>query len=85
MANVRRVLDERFVVLKVNRSPENENAEFLSQFPEIPGYPHFFVLDAIGELLLSQGTAVLEHGEDGYDSRKVLTFLQQWDVQKHVA
>ena len=81
--DVRQVLDERFVVLKVNHSPENENTEFLSQFPEIPGYPHFFVLDAKGELLLSQGTAVLEQGEDGYDRQKALAFLRQWDEHGH--
>ena len=81
--DVRQALNGRFVVLKVNRSPENENTEFLSKLPEIPGYPHFFVLDAEGELVLSQGTAVLEQGENGYDRQKVLAFLQQWDGQEH--
>ena len=81
--DVRQALPERFVVLKINRSPESENTEFLSQFSEIPGYPHFFVLDAKGELLRSQGTAVLEQGVNGYDRQAVLAFLGQWDVQSH--
>ena len=80
--DIAEALAERLVVLRINRSPENENNEFLSQFPEIPGYPHFFVLDRNGDLLLSQGTAVLEQGENGYNREKVLAFLRQWDDEE---
>ncbi len=76
-AAVREALTGAFVVLKVNYSPENDNSEFLSQYPEIPGYPHFFVLDTDGSFLHSQGTAVLELGKS-YEPKKVLEFIRQW-------
>ena len=52
--------DDNFVWVKVNFSPENENKEFLSKFPQISGYPHLFVLETDGSLLHSQNTAELE-------------------------
>ena len=70
-------LHENFVLVKVNFSPENENERVLSRYPEIPGFPHFFVLDDSGELLRSQGTAELEEG-DHHDREKVLAFLRRW-------
>ena len=76
-AAVSQPLTRAFVVLKVNYSPENENSEFLSQYPHIPGYPHFFVLDTDGRFLHSQGTAVLEQGRS-YEPKKVLEFIRQW-------
>ncbi len=76
-AAVSQPLTRAFVVLKVNYSPENENSEFLSQYPQIPGYPHFFVLDTDGSFLHSQGTAVLELGRS-YEPKKVLEFIRQW-------
>ncbi len=76
-AAVREALTRAFVVLKVNWSPENDNSEFLSQYPEIPGYPHFFVLDTDGSFLHSQGTAVLEL-DRSYEPKKVLEFIRQW-------
>lgn len=76
-AAVSQPLARAFVVLKVNFSPENENSEFLSRYPQIPGYPHFFVLDADGRFLHSQGTAVLEL-DRSYEPKKVLDFIRQW-------
>ncbi len=58
-------------------SDENNNAEFLSEYPEIPGYPHFFVLDQDGTLLHSQGTGELESGR-GYDEDLFIAFLNAW-------
>ncbi len=74
---IRDLLEKHYVVVKVNHGPRNLNEEFLAQYPDIPGYPHFFVLDANGSLLLSQGTEVLEKGSDGYDRQRVVDFLQQ--------
>src|SRR5690606_38389351 len=59
---VNNFLHENFVVVKVNYSPENKNEKVLSKYPEIPGYPHFFVLDTNGKFLHSQGTGELEKG-----------------------
>jgi thiol:disulfide interchange protein len=52
--------DENFVWIKINMSEENENKEFLAKYPEIPGYPHLFVLEKDGSLLHSQSTAEIE-------------------------
>ena len=46
-------LKSKYVVIKVNFSSENENKAVLSKYPEIPGYPHLFVLDEQGKLLHS--------------------------------
>jgi hypothetical protein len=63
--------------MKVNYSEDNENKAFLSQFPEVKGYPHLFVLDAEGGLLHSQFTGELEQGK-GYDRAKFLAFMKEW-------
>jgi len=56
-----------YVLVKVNWSPENKNAAFLSRWPAIKGYPHLFVLDATGRLLQSQDTSALEDGKSSYN------------------
>ncbi len=76
-AEVRRLRDANYVWMKVNYSEDNENTAFLSQYPEVKGYPHLFVLDAQGGLLHSQFTAELEKGK-GYDRQKFLAFMKQW-------
>lgn len=63
--------------MKVNMSDENRNQDFLDQYPEIPGYPHFYLLEQDGTFLHSQGTAELESGP-GYDEQKFLQFLDTW-------
>jgi thiol:disulfide interchange protein len=70
-----------YVPLKINMSKENENKEFLSQYPNIPGYPHLFVLDSSGKLLHSQDTGELEEGK-GHSHDKVLAFLEKWSPKK---
>jgi thioredoxin-related protein len=71
------LMHNNFVVLKVNYSPENKNEKFLSAYPKIPGYPHFFVLDKRGKLIHSQDTGWLEKGK-GYDREKFIAFLNKW-------
>jgi len=77
-------LRDGFVLVKVNWSPENENTRFLSAYPPIPGYPHFFVLASDGTYLRSQPVDPFTKGS-GYDRAKVLAFLKQWSppVKKH--
>jgi thioredoxin-related protein len=70
-------LQSNFLVLKVNYSTENNNADFLSKFPAIPGYPHLFVLDSDGSFLHSQGTEELEEGR-GYSEQAFLAFIDKW-------
>jgi len=70
-------LHQTFVLLKVNVSEENDNAEFLSAFPRILGYPHMFVADSEGKVLHSQDPAeFLEQGE--YSRTRFLRFLETW-------
>ena len=75
------LLERNFVMVKVNYSPENENEEVLSRYPEVAGYPHFFVLDGQGKLLHSQDTAKLEEGKS-YHARRFKRFLNRWGPPK---
>jgi thioredoxin-related protein len=69
--------DKNFVVVKINFSEDNENKDFLSKYPPIPGYPHLFVLDSEGKLLHSQDTSVLESGRS-YSLERLTAFLTDW-------
>jgi thiol:disulfide interchange protein len=71
------LLARNFVVVKVNYSPENKNEKALSRYPEVAGYPHFYVLDQVGELLHSQDTAKLEEGKS-YNAERFKAFLTRW-------
>ena len=73
----RKILKDKYVVVKVNFSPENENKAFLGRYPKINGYPHLFVLDKSGKLLHSQDTGLLETGPS-HDPAKVIPFLNKW-------
>jgi thioredoxin-related protein len=75
--DVTEFLHKKYVVVKVNYSKENENKDFLGQFPKITGYPHLFVLDSDGTFIYSQDTGELESGQ-GHDHDKVLAFLKKW-------
>jgi thioredoxin-related protein len=70
-------LESNFIVLKVNFSAEVKNEAFLSQYPKIPSYPHLFVLDADGKLLLSQ-TPDDFMKDDKYVPDRVLAFVEKW-------
>lgn len=78
---VKALRDQGFVFLMVNFSPENKNQAFLARFPKIGGYPHFFVLDAEGQVLHSQDTGALEDGK-GYSPAKMTAFLKTWGPAK---
>lgn len=77
---IKEYLNKHFVVVKVNYSKENKNEKFLANYPPIPGYPHFFVLDKDGKFLHSQDTGVLEKDKD-YDEIKFMKFLQKWALK----
>ena len=72
-----RMRDDNYVWVKINMSPENENAEFLSKYPEIKGYPHLFVLEKDGALIKSKDTSELEEGES-YNLQKFNDFLKEY-------
>jgi thiol:disulfide interchange protein len=79
--DLRKVLDKNYVWLKVNFSKENENAAFLRRFPAVNGYPHFFVLDAAGKLLHSQGGEAFQTNDD-FDPAALRAFFVKWAPQK---
>ncbi len=70
-----------FVVVRVNVSPENSNARFLSAYPDAPGYPYFFVLDDAGSLLACVDTDAFLKGES-YDRGKLLAFIRKWEPDR---
>jgi thiol:disulfide interchange protein len=76
---VQKALSERYILVKVNYSPQQPNKAVLSRFPKPKGYPHFYVLDASGKVLASQATDEFEAGSD-YDETKVLGFLRRQQV-----
>lgn len=77
-ADVLQARVENYVLVKINVSEENENLEFLSQFPEAAGYPHIYILESDGTFLHSQNTVDLEDGADSYVPEVFMAFLQQW-------
>jgi len=74
---IKNKLYDNFVILKVNVSDENDNHEFLSSFPKVLGYPHFFVSKMDGSVLYSKDTAeLLENGQ--YSETRFLEFIERW-------
>lgn len=73
--------DQNFVTVKINFSEENENKAVLSRYGEIAAYPHLFVLDADGKLLLSKDTGALESAKS-YSLEKLTAFLKEWAPSK---
>jgi thiol:disulfide interchange protein len=80
-ADILELRERNYVTVKINYSPENENKEALSRYPEVPAYPHLFVLDSSGKLLHSQFTGDLEEAK-GYNRDKLIAFLKQWAPSK---
>jgi len=72
-----RRLQDSFIVMKVNFSPDVRNEAFLSQYPKIPSYPHLFLLESDGSLLLSHNPDDFMSG-DGYVPDLILAFLERW-------
>jgi len=64
-----------YVIMKVYVDRDfTPNGIFMAKFPTPPGFPHLYILNGEGELLVSQKTDLLEKG-DSYDKVKVRTFL----------
>jgi thioredoxin-related protein len=74
-------LHANFIVVKVNYSKENKNETVLGKYPKAAGYPHFFVLEKDGKLLLSKNTGELE-AEKSYSREKLLGFFNKWKVKE---
>ena len=74
---LRKVRDAYYVTVMINYSKENPNEAFLSKYPRIADYPHFFVLDSEGTFLYSQPTHKFEQGKK-YNAGKIEDFLKKW-------
>lgn len=72
---------EHYILVKVNVSEENMNEAFLSQYPQVDGYPHIFILESDGTFLHSQNTAELEDGYESYVPDVFMAFLEKWALQ----
>ncbi|MCA9932724.1 MAG: thioredoxin family protein [Ardenticatenaceae bacterium] len=68
---------QAFIVVKVNYSEENLNEDFLSQYPEIEWFPHFFIIENDGSFAEALDTReVMTDGK--FDEVKFLDFLANW-------
>lgn len=77
--DVYEALHNKYVLLKINVSDSNENAAFMKSLPPVLGYPHMYVSDANGKMLLSKDTAELLSGGH-YSREQWLTFLDKWSL-----
>lgn len=76
------LLTENYEVCLINYSKENKNLDLLAElgYPQRFGFPVFVILDSNGQRLHTQDSGLLESG-DGYDVKKVKTFLQNWSPE----
>lgn len=82
-ARLTKRLYDSYIVIKVNFSPDVRNEAFLSKFPPIQSYPHLFLLDSDGSLLLSQTPDEFMKGDD-YMPDLILAFLEKWAPKEKV-
>lgn len=76
---LKRLMDDNYVVVHVNYSPENKNEAVLAklEYPQRFGFPVFVILDDKGRRIHTQNSGYLEEGK-GHSKKKVEEFLQQW-------
>lgn len=78
-AELKATLNSNYVVYHLNYSKENKNLPILKElgYPQRFGFPVLVILDAKGNRLHTQNSALLESA-DSYDKKKVQEFLKQW-------
>lgn len=76
------LLNHNYVVCLINYSKENKNLDLLADlgYPQRFGFPVFVILDSKGQRLHTQDSGLLESG-DGYDTKKVKGFFQNWSPE----
>jgi len=79
---VKKQLDENYILLFVNYSKENKNLKVLQSldYPQRFGFPVLIVLDGTGKRLHTQNTVYLEK-DKGYSEKEVLSFLKSWNPE----
>ena len=74
---VKTILYDHFVILKVNVSDDNKNKEFMSSMPEVDGYPHVYITDEKGSIKFSGDLSpLLKKGK--FSEKLFLEFLNRW-------
>ena len=78
-ADVSNIMEEEYVSILVNWSPENKNLDAMKYLgsPQRFGYPVFVILNDKGDVIHTQDTALLEEGR-GYNKSLVIRFLNVW-------
>lgn len=80
---IKTLLDDTFVAIKVNVSPENDNEAFLDEMPEFEGYPFLVITDEEGQVLNSRTSGALEGGL-GYSEAKFKEYFEYWkNAERH--
>lgn len=70
-------LHRQFVILKVNVSEANDNADFMAGFPQPLGYPHIYITESDGTIIFSKDTAeLLENSR--YSVKRFQQFIDKW-------
>ena len=77
--SVNKVLDDNYIMVKVNYSKENKNKKILSElgYPQRFGFPVLVILDEKGERIHTQSSVYLEEGK-GYSEKRIKEFLKNW-------
>ncbi len=80
--SLNKILNDNYVMVHVNYSPDNENEKVLAKlgYPQRFGFPVFVILDAKGNRLHTQNSGYLEEGR-GHSPKLVAQFLQQWSPE----
>lgn len=78
--DIKQQLHETFVMLKINVSDANNNAEFLKSFPRPLGYPHMYVSEYNGSVLWSQDTGEFVN-KGQYTRESFLAFFKRWKIK----
>jgi thioredoxin-related protein len=73
------LVDKNYIIYHLNYSKENKNLPILKTlgYPQRFGFPVLVVLDAKGNRLHTQNSALLESA-DTYDKKKVEEMLTEW-------
>ena len=79
-ADIYQQLHQNYVLLKVNVSDSNSNQAFMKGLPPVLGYPHMYISNGDGKMLLSKDTAELLVGNN-YSRDNWLNFLAKWQVK----
>jgi thioredoxin-related protein len=76
---LKKYINENYVVLHLNYSKENKNLETLVklEYPQRFGFPVFVILDGTGKRIHTQSSGYLEEGK-GHSKKLVMDFLQSW-------